>query len=246
MATPQELQRAQRELARRQQQLEQLDKVRAQMVAAVEAQAKQLAQLQAVAESNIQNLSGGTVPNLSQSGIANFRDQYSQFNTTTAQKLSGPETPTSILPSTRKALQATPNAPGAPSLAPPVMSSSTMGREALPAPREPESNFNMADSRVNWRTLTGRSPEKTYISGTYVRTINGHPIQGSGKQYEYELTAGALPMSVGEEIVAPVHPGGHYRGMLGKKTNLIYRVDSIYEGRKYFGEHDRIEEKVSG
>lgn len=235
MATPQELARAQRLLADRQRQLEQLDKVRAQMVAAIEKEANQLAQLQKQAEGVAESFLTGTTPHLSTRAEAQFQDQYQQFDTTAPVKL-GRAIPT---PSTvREQKPPVPNPSG---------TFSTQGREAVPQSYDQSGRwFNQADDRVNWQTLTGRSPEKTYVSGTYVRTINGNPIKNSGKEYEYELTAGALPLSVGEEIVAPVHSGGHYHGMLGKKINLIYRVNSIYEGRKYFGEHDRIEEKVTG
>ncbi len=238
MATSQELARAQRLLADRQRQLERLDQVRAAMVAEIERSAKQLEQLQSQAEQVLNQQLTGTLPHLSTRAEAQFRDQYQQFATTSPVTVKPPSQGATTALATPQQKSPVPNPSG---------TFSTMGREALPQSYDQTGRwFNQADDRVNWQMLTSRNPEKTYISGTYVRTINGNPINGKGKQYEYELTAGALPMSVGEEIVAPVHPGGHNHGMLGKKTNLIFRVDSIYEGRKYFGEHDRIEEKVTG
>ncbi len=253
MATPQELARAQRLLADRQNQLEQLERVKAQLTAEIEKNTKLLEQLQKEAETTL-NANLSTTPYLSTSAPANFQSQYSQFNTTSAQRLQGPKS----APKPLRNINVSPRPGEAPNttrfdrwfkskaptaMAPPITRAEDTG--TLPVNKPPEQQFNMADNRVDWTEINTRSSDKVYVSGQYVRTLNGSPIQ-EAKEYEYELTAGALPMAVGEEIIAPVHPGGHYRGMLAKTQYLVYRVNSIYEGRKYFGEHDRIEEKRSG
>ncbi len=253
MATPQEIARAQRLLADRQNQLERLERVKAELTAEIEKSAKQLEQLQRDSEQILNNNLSGTMPYLSGSSPANFQSQYTQFNATSAQKLEGHL----AAPKPLRNINVSPRPNEAPStvrydrwfkskpptaMTPAVPRTTESGTVQVNVP--PKSQFNMADNRVDWSEITSRSREKVYVSGQYVRTLNGSPIK-EAKEYEYELTAGALPMSVGEEIIAPVHPGGHHRGMLAKTQYLVYRVNSIYEGRKYFGEHDRIEEKVS-
>ncbi len=211
--------RAEQNLADLSKQLARLDQVRAQLAKQVEIAEKALAQAQHEAEQlNFRMVSQDFIePPLSQSSPATFESQYDQFNLNSNQRLS-------------------------PMSKPPKKG---IGEQLVPNMNLP--TFNMGDDRLHWQQVDTRSPEKTYASGIYVRTMNGRPITSrSGKRYEYELTEGALPLSVGEEIVAPVHIGGHGAGMLGKRNQLIFRVEEIYEGRKYFGEHDRIESKTGG
>ncbi len=246
MATNRMITRQEQLLAQQQRQLEQLDRVRAQMVKAIEQEMKALERMKREAES-IVNYMGGTTPPLSQQGQEQFDSQYEQYSDTRRVNLGTAEEPPAIKLAWNRSPR--PNEPTPGTQAQTDLSQQSRVPNDPLSPQTFSGEPYISDRRVNWNELTTRtrSPEKTYVSGTYVRTMNGSPIlDRRGKQYEYEITAGALPLSVGEEIVAPVHPGGHRAGMLGKKQNLIFRVNSIYEGRKYFGEHDRIEEKVSG
>ena len=196
-----------------QKRLERLERARELMIQQVEREAQILADMQKEQEdftSGLKNI--GTTPPLSASAPATFKSQFEQFN-------------------------ATPN----------VDRLKVIGNEGisfttgkLEVDKGDESQYRHSDRSEHWTELHENPGKPIYASGEFIETEHGSYKIDSNKEYEYEVSARALPISVGDVVRVPVHPTGHSGGAF-TTTYLQMRVNSIYSEPKFFAYHDRIE-----
>jgi len=196
-----------------QKRLERLERARELMIQQVEREAQILADMQKDQEDftrGSQNL--GTTPSLSASAPATFKSQFEQFNTT-----------------------------------PNVDRLKVIGNEGvsftigkLEVNKGTESTYHHSDRSEHWTNLTENPGKPIYASGEFISTEHGSYQIDSTKEYEYEVSARALPISVGDVVRVPVHPTGHGGGAF-TTSYLQMRINSLYSEPKFFAYHDRIE-----
>lgn len=197
-----------------QKRLERMDRAREQMVRQVEREAQILDEMLKAQDEVQRNLdSMRMTPQLDTSAPAVFKSQFDQFEQTrNLQRLS------------------------------PEASSGMDFSGKLKPPAEDKPVFSMGDNAEHWRTLAENPGRPIYVSGRYVSTGNGTFALSSPKAYEYEVSASALPLSVGDTVRVPVHPTGHGRGEAFTTGHLQLRIDDIYTKARFHEYHDRIEE----
>jgi hypothetical protein len=102
-------------------------------------------------------------------------------------------------------------------------------------------SYSTGDRDQHWQSLIESPGVPMYISGRYIESDHGRHKIESKKEYEYELSARALPVSVGDVLRVPVHPTGHKGGKDYKTVYLKMQVTDIYTKKKFHEYHDRVE-----
>ena len=113
--------------------------------------------------------------------------------------------------------------------------------EKLEAPKDNKPVYKMSDRQEHWTSLTENPGKPVYVSGRYIASGHGTHKIDSTKEYEYELSVRAIPVSVGDVLRAPVHPTGHGDGKAFTTTHLQYQITGIYSNPRFHAYHDRIE-----
>jgi hypothetical protein len=102
--------------------------------------------------------------------------------------------------------------------------------------------FNQASILPRFRRIAKHcSPVQFFVTKTYTKTEHGTYNINSDQEYEYEVSARALPLSVGDTVRVPVHPTGHGGGKAFTTSYLQLQVTDIYSTPKFHAYHDRIE-----
>lgn len=155
---------------------------------------------------------GGTQPGLSNTAPSGFQSQYDQYQTDkTIEKL-------------------------APTIDGAIRFPGLMRQIDPTAPY-----YQHGDRDEHWSVLTENPGKQVYVSGKYISSEHGTHQLNSNKEYEYELSARALPISVSDVLVVPAHPTGHGDGRMKTTSLLQYQVTDIYTKKKFYPYHDTIE-----
>ena len=194
-----------------QKKLERIEKMREQMARQVELEVQRLNELRDAHEEFIQ--SGGEKPSLSQAAPSSFQSQFDQFKTTDSNKRLTP-----------------------------IGSKGAVDLSGILQPiKNDEPYYRASDRDEHWASLSEDPGKPVFVSGRYVSTEHGSYTISSMKEYEYELSTRALPVSVGDTMRVPVHPTGHGDGRAYSTGHLQIMITDIYSKEKFQPYHDRIE-----
>lgn len=211
MAEPRAISRQEQILAEAQKRLERVEKMHEQMIKQVEVEAQRLEELREVPEDFTQ--SAGTEPSLSTAAPAGFQSQFDQFSTTKTNERLKPVGNEGVIDFTGK----------------------------LEPPKDDAPFYSTGDRDQHWTSIVENPGKPVFVSGRYVSSGHGNHAINSPKEYEYELSVNAFPVSVGDTLRVPVHPTGHNDGKAFSTSHLQYRVTDIYTKAKFTSYHDRID-----
>lgn len=212
MAAPHQISRQERMLANAQRQLERIERVREQMLAEIEKQMRELERLQGKSE-DFTN-SSNTLPHTGLASPASFQSQFDQFDSTLSNK--------------RLTYG---NAPQIPDT----------GTGLIPRPTNETAVYRPGDYAEHYSTVMENPGKPLYASGRYIMSEHGSFAITEPKQYEYEVSTRALPLSVGDVVIAPVHPTGHNDGKAFTTNYLQMQITDLYTTPQFTPYHDRLE-----
>lgn len=211
MAEPRAVTRQEQILAEAQKRLDRIEKMREQMLQQVELEMQRLDEMRTVQEDFTQG--SGTEPPLSDASPATFQSQFDQFSTTKSNERLKPVGNEGVIDFTGK----------------------------LDPPKDDTPFYSTGDRDQHWTHLVENPGKPVYVSGRYVSSEHGTHAITASKEYEYELSVRALPVSVGDTLRVPVHPTGHSDGRAFSTGHLKLQVTDIYTKAKFHPYHDRIE-----
>lgn len=217
MAEPRNISRQEQILVEAQRKLDRIEKMREEMARQVELEMQRLEEMREVQEDFTQ--SPGTQPSLSNAAPSSFQSQFDQFSSTK---------------SNERLKTANENRGG-------LLKYITTAPEKLRPPGNDESFYQTNDRDEHWQSLTENPGKPVYVSGRYISSEHGNNTIDSMKEYEYELSVRAIPVSVGDVLRASVHPTGHGDGKAYTTGHLQFQVTDIYSSPKFHKYHDRIE-----
>lgn len=209
----------QRRIARQEQRVdearrraERAERTHALMVEQVEREVKildEMLKLQEDFTSSMQNM--GTTPNLGNATSPSFKSQFDQFSTNQNNQR--------LTTGNDKGIDFT-------------------GKLITPIETAIQPQYSTRDGSDHWTTLDENPGKKVFVSGRYVSTQHGTHRLASPKEYEYELSTRALPVTVGDVLQVPVHPTGHGDGKEFSTSYLNMQVTDIYSTPKFHAYHD--------
>ncbi len=213
MADARQISRQEQLLADAQKQVERAKRLMEEAVKRAEREAQILADMQkAQADFTVPQ---GTTPQLSQSSPASFQSQYDQFSSTKSNERLRPAT-------------------GSPS------AFEYIGKPSTPKLGDPQ--YSHGDRDQHWSNLMDMPDKPVYASGRYISSGHGTYAIDSPKEYEYLVSAAALPLSVGDTVRVPVNPTRPERGKRGLTTAYLQmQITDIYTKERFHPYHNKIE-----